>query len=103
MFKKIFWLCLGFKIHQDPCARSPIHTISLCLTFYIVFSDEDSHNSDEEDYCYAYIDVSSRKCEEYYIGGDVLIQLRKQLTQNKYTSLKGSRSMDSILSHNTIS
>ncbi|XP_065910343.1 uncharacterized protein [Dysidea avara] len=68
-----------------------------------VFSDEDSHNSDEEDYCYAYIDVSSRKCEEYYIGGDVLIQLRKQLTQNKYTSLKGSRSMDSILSHNTIS
>ena len=39
--------------------------------------------------------------DEYYVSGDEIIELRKQLSRDRNKSLKGSRSMDDISSHNT--
>jgi len=70
---------------------------------FVVFSDEDSRNSEQEEYCYAYRDEQSVREDEYYISGDEIIEFCKKATQRHNKSIKGSRSMDNIPCHTSCS
>jgi len=78
-----------------------MHILYQVVHFYVVFSDEDSHNSSEqEEYIHSYGGTSPRKSvyeDDYYVNGDEVIELHKQLSQDRHKSLRGSRSMDDIL------